>query len=288
MSGIASALANPSTCMLLIGKLCIAVYTDITFCIKQVNEAFTKHTGLDREQVLDKNLFDFFSLYNNENTIDEFLADLSSQNIAHAVLKLKFEDDVKWVDLYGTADRDYRNQINGFLIAGTVIDAHKKLEQLEQNELIKNYQRDLDIAQSYIQGLLPSPELFKRVNPNALLIYMPMRGIGGDWYWFKIEKNRTHFLMGDVMGHGVNAGIVSTLVASALSHFKDWHQIARPTDLVQLVHKSVYPIIKYNPSITEDFSMDIVTAIFYPETRELLYTSGNFSILAQRGNTFLD
>ncbi|MCS7076322.1 MAG: SpoIIE family protein phosphatase [Bacteroidia bacterium] len=273
---------------LLLDKMSLLIHADPFFSITSINEKFISKTGLQKDELIGKNVLDLFSLYNEEASIDQFLADLSDKGLAEATIKLKLGNNVNWVNLYGITQKNNQDRVESFLIAGNIADAEKKIEQLEQNEVVKNYQRDITIAQGYIQGLLPDPKLFKRVSPNAFLIYMPMRGIGGDWYWFNIQKDRAIFLMGDVMGHGINAGIVTAIVATKLSEFRDWNTITKPTDILYLLHKDLNKIMKNNTNLAPDFSMDSVAAIYYVETRLLLYTSAKFSILVQRGDTYLD
>lgn len=273
---------------LLIDKIAMSVYTDKHFVILKVNDLFLKNTHSLPNEIIGKNAFELFSLFNDLEALDQFLVNLVENGDAHTILKLKFVDRTSWVKVYGIARKDEKNNIDGFLLALIPADAEKRLESIEENEVFKNYERDLRIARSYLQGMLPSPELFKRINPNAFLIYMPMRGIGGDWYWFYPEKERALFLMGDVMGHGISAGLISTIIASKLSSFNGWEKIIQPTELLHLAHKNINSLLRSNPNIDESFSMDMIAAIFYKESRVLLYSSANFGILIQRQNTFLD
>lgn len=273
---------------LLIDKIAMCLYTDAQFIISKVNDLFLHHTQLSQSEITGKNAFQFFSSYNDIDTVDQFLADLSEKGIANTIIKLKLGVTTNWVKIHGIAHKDEKNNTDGFLLALILADAEKKLENIEQNDILKDYERDLRIAHSYVQGILPKAEVFKRINPNSFLIYKPMRGIGGDWYWFYPEKERTLFLMGDVMGHGINAGLISAIIASKISLFKEWENIIQPAELLQMIHKNINPVLRHNPNIHEDFSMDMIACIFYKETRVLLYSSANFPILVQRENTFME
>lgn len=274
---------------LLIDKIAMSVLTDERFIILKVNDLFLEHTQLLSNEIIGKNAFDFFSLYNDLDIIDQFLVNLVEKGESNVILKLKLTGGItNWIKMYGIARKNEENKITGFMLVLIPADAEKKLESISENTLIKDYERDLKIAQSYVQGILPRVDVFKRIYPNALLIYMPMRSIGGDWYWFHTEKERTLFLMGDVMGHGINAGIISTIIASKLSLFDKWESIVQPTELLHLVHKNINSVLRHNPNIDDNFSMDMISCIFYKETRVLLYSSANFPILVQRQNTFLD
>jgi len=188
---------------------------------------------------------EFFSVYNDEKIVDEFLANLSENKIASATIKLKIYENTNWVNIHGAMQITQKGEVS-FVITLVPADAEKKLENLDENELLKAYKRDLKIAQGYIKNIFPNINTFKRINPNSFLIHKPMRGIGGDWYWFHIEKERILFLMGDVMGHGVNAGIISAIIASKLSVFKDWSYLVEPKELLHLVHRNLNPIFRYS------------------------------------------
>jgi serine phosphatase RsbU (regulator of sigma subunit) len=273
--------------LLLIEKMSMCVYTDIQFKILKVNDLFTEYTQLKQHEIIGKNALEFFSLYNDIELLDNFLINLSESGNANATLKLKFGDTTNWVRVYGIPQKDQKNNIIGFLLSLISADAEKKLENIEQNSRIKEYEKDLEIAESYIKGLLPNPELFKRINPNAFLEYRPMRGIGGDWYWFYPEKERTLFIMGDVMGHGINAGVISAILVSKISTFEQWENIVQPVELLKMVHQYIYPVLRGNQNIDKNFSMDTLACIFYKESRVLLYSSANFPLLIQHENTFL-
>lgn len=272
----------------LIDKIAMSVLTDERFVILKVNDLFLELTQMSRNEIIGRNAFDFFSLFNDLDVVDKFLVDLVEKGETNATLKLKFKEATNWVKVYAVARRDEENKITGFMLALILADAEKKLESIEESNLLKDYQRDLKIAQSYLQGMLPRVDVFRRVYPNSFLIYMPMRGIGGDWYWFHPQKERTFFLMGDVMGHGINSGIISVIIINTLGSFKEWKDITQPTELLQLVHKNVNLVLRHNPNVDDSFSTDMTACIYYKESRVLLYSSANFPLLVQRQNTFLD
>lgn len=281
---------NNATAWQLLDKVGMLIYADKNLNIKDVNHAFIEYAQISKPELTGISLIEFFSVYNDEKIVDEFLANLSENKIASATIKLKIREIVRWVSIHGEMQTTPQGEIN-FIIALVPADAEKKLQSIDENDLLKAYKRDLKIAQGYIKNILPDPKLFKRINPNAFLIYVPMRGIGGDWYWFHVEKERTLFLMGDVMGHGINAGIISTIIASKLSVFKDWSYLTEPKELLHIIHKNLKPLLRYNSqeeNIHKDFSIDVIGAIYYPQTRVFSYSSANFPLLIQRDKNFLD
>jgi len=81
-------------------------------------------------------------------------------------------------------------------------------ELYQKNLLIK---RELEAAKKIQQYIIPDD--FNFINyPNISGIYRPIEDIGGDFFdCYRIDENRSAFLIADVTGHGIPAALTMTM-----------------------------------------------------------------------------
>ncbi len=161
---------------------------------------------------------------------------------------------------------------------GVAIERHTLLEEFAKKQRIE---RDLKIARSIQQGLLPSgpPELpgFSCAGFNR-----PAEETGGDFYtWQMVSGGRFVFTIADVTGHGMGASLVAAqchaLLRATFSAITDQTEV---TDLVMLL----------NRLLSEDLPVDRFVTLFCglldPATSRLSYTSaGHGPLLLFRAET---
>ena len=76
---------------------------------------------------------------------------------------------------------------------------------------------EMKIAQSVQEGMLLTT-LPSSNEIDLSFLYMPMNKIGGDWFrvWRSPDSEHYYLMLGDVTGHGVGSGLVTTAVNGAL------------------------------------------------------------------------
>ncbi len=81
-------------------------------------------------------------------------------------------------------------------------------ELYQKNQLIK---RELEAAKKIQQFIIP--DNFDFINyPKISGIYLPIEDIGGDFFdCYKLDNNRSAFLIADVTGHGIPAALTMTM-----------------------------------------------------------------------------
>lgn len=76
---------------------------------------------------------------------------------------------------------------------------------------------ELKVAQSVQEGMLlaTSPDINQ---VQLAFLYKPMSRVGGDWFrvWSSPDEEHIYIMMGDVTGHGIGSGLVTTAVNGAL------------------------------------------------------------------------
>ncbi|MBX2990805.1 MAG: PP2C family protein-serine/threonine phosphatase [Bacteroidetes bacterium] len=85
----------------------------------------------------------------------------------------------------------------------------------EGNKRVR-YQTEIHLARDIQQQLLPS-EILRTSSCEAFGITIPAADVGGDYFDFvRISDDAVAFVAADVSGHGIGAGILSTMTKSAL------------------------------------------------------------------------
>lgn len=259
----------------LLDQSLIVCATDHNLDILWVNSIFEKLLNIASEEVLGKNFFEILSEYNKAEIIDEWLKKLSEgQDISKVTLKLKIQDVVKWVHLTLTSFED--SGFRGYLISGIVKDDAVQLKNFilanEKEEVFK----DLKVAGNYFKHLLPSPKEFKKVTfQQGILFYQPMRFISGDWYFFKLHNRKLFLLVGDFMGHGIQAGLLTVSWLTILKKFQQWNKFQSPMDVVDhFVNKFNYVIDAKELGI----HLSLAVIIYSYDTKTAEFISFNYPL----------
>ncbi|MFK7823103.1 MAG: SpoIIE family protein phosphatase [Oligoflexales bacterium] len=76
---------------------------------------------------------------------------------------------------------------------------------------------EMKIAQSVQEGMLLATSPNSK-NVDLAFLYLPMDKIGGDWFrvWSSPDNENYYLMLGDVTGHGVGSGLVTTAVNGTL------------------------------------------------------------------------
>ncbi|MBN2221393.1 MAG: SpoIIE family protein phosphatase [Vallitaleaceae bacterium] len=77
-------------------------------------------------------------------------------------------------------------------------------------ELNRHINDELKNANAFANIMLPKANTFKNI--ELFIKYHPSLGIGGDFFDCVEENGRIHFMVADVTGHGIAAGMASSMV----------------------------------------------------------------------------
>jgi sigma-B regulation protein RsbU (phosphoserine phosphatase) len=127
---------------------------------------------------------------------------------------------VQGVKRIASGDLDHKMRMRRSDEIGLLSDSFDHMTdelQQAQHELLKQhlYEKELEVAGKIQASLLPhgAPRL---ENASVAALSVPARVVGGDFYdYIQLDDGRTAFLVADVAGKGVSAGLVMTSVRSA-------------------------------------------------------------------------
>lgn len=134
------------------------------------------------------------------------------------------------------------------ILANIIIVAieNKRLYKREVEK--KQLDKDIDLA-SKIQNMLIPRNLPKNKLYEFSGLYLPFKGIGGDYYdVININKNEFLFCIADISGKGVAAALVMANLQASLSSLVGLN--LNPIDLWKRLNRKIYSITKGDSFIT--------------------------------------
>jgi PAS domain S-box-containing protein len=114
-------------------------------------------------------------------------------------------------------------------------DLEEQLRQ-ERNRLAEDLQSNLAVAAALQKALLsftPNSETPLPTSFPHFVLWQPLQGVSGDFFWGASEKSRTLLFIGDSVGHGAAGGLVSTLFLQELRHLVQDKGIWSPERLAE-------------------------------------------------------
>jgi len=107
-------------------------------------------------------------------------------------------------------------------------------ELYQKNQLIK---RELEAAKKIQQFIIP--DNFDFINyPKISGIYLPIEDIGGDFFdCYKLDEDRSAFLIADVTGHGIPAALTMTMSKMLFSIYAE--KFNNAADLMHEINKQL-------------------------------------------------
>ena len=150
--------------------------------------------------------------------------------------------------------KKYENEIN---IRNKQLAALSlKLTNANQTLELKNQNlnESIQYAKKIQLSILPEKQNLRTNFENLALFYKPKGIIGGDFYWFKTNKNIKHIASIDCTGHGVPGAMLSIVVFSILNEVYDEFPDAKPGKILEDTHLKLYSFLQQDKG--ENFSQD--------------------------------
>ncbi|MBN2737066.1 MAG: SpoIIE family protein phosphatase [Spirochaetales bacterium] len=163
------------------------------------------------------------------------------------------------------------SSLQGVMLIDENIKAYKKLEQTR----IK-LQRELDVAKNIQTALLP-----KNINHKLFDISAIMKtaiAVGGDYYDIFNIHDRDWFVVGDVSGHGVHAGLIMMMAQTSIHLLLKQFPDLTPSQLLAFTNEAVRESIK---KLHDDKYMTI-SALSHIKDGEFIHSGMHLPILIYR------
>ncbi len=135
-------------------------------------------------------------------------------------------------------------------------------ELFQKNQLIK---RELEAAKRIQQFIIPDNFDFVEY-PRISGVYLPIEDIGGDFFdCYKLDANRTAFLIADVTGHGIPAALTMTMSKMLFSIYAE--KFSSTSDLMKMINRQLRGTLLDMQYITSFY------LIYDNETNSLSYSN---------------
>lgn len=147
---------------------------------------------------------------------------------------------------YSCKPMDLEGEIVAILMVEDITKMeNSRAEMYEQHQMIQKYneryQHDLALAKLVQKGIIPTESL-SRNEYTIDFIYYPLDEIGGDMFDI-VEIDDTHIgiFMCDVIGHGLPAALVTTMIKALLSG--DHNYLSKPSELMNHLNASLINMV---------------------------------------------
>ncbi len=262
---------------LLLDSSTVVVATDENMDVIYVNDIFEERTGTSSDKILGKNFLELLSEFNSVEKVDGWLQKIAEGNIAKLTLKMRLLENAQWIHFSAIPFLEKEDGFKGYLFSGIIKDEEKKLLEILRNNEQEEIFKDLKVAGEYFHALMPSPQKFKRLtHGNGFVFYKPQRLIGGDWYFYTLSNRKLFLLAGDFIGHGIQAGILSTIFITLLRKYSKWEHFYDPLSVVDYFIKKFCNIMQLNNH--SNIHLSLISTIYDYDARTVEYVSFNFPI----------
>ncbi len=129
------------------------------------------------------------------------------------------------------------------------LKARNALMLYEQRKTIINLNKKIDEelknAHAFAELILPKQADLNEINLNYK--YYPSMGIGGDYFDCVELDGKTHFIIADVTGHGIAAGMASSMVKILYRKCIEKENL-KPHEILATMNKSIFDIFEFTDS----------------------------------------
>lgn len=198
------------------------VITDKKGNIEYANKYFEKISGYTTEEFISKSPNVIRSGFHENNFYDLLWQTIKSGQV--------------WEDIFVNKDKSG----NTFYEESTItplLDSHGEIENYlkigknitRERLLLNELSKEVKIAKRVIETLLPDPYRDELITFDYNLLHY--NEIGGDFIYFnKTAKNKYHFALLDVMGHGVSSALIAVIMTQMFDDYLKFNTLKESVD----------------------------------------------------------
>jgi serine phosphatase RsbU (regulator of sigma subunit) len=129
-------------------------------------------------------------------------------------------------------------------------------ELAESRRQIAARERELEIASTIQTSILPRELTAEGVELSARMV--PAAEVGGDYYDVIPVEDGCWIGIGDVTGHGLNAGLIMLMVQSALAALVRQNPDSSPREIVRLLNQVMYDNMRKRLGVKDHVTFSLV------------------------------
>ncbi len=161
-----------------------------------------------------------------------------------------------------------------------LLNARRQLEKLNNELQEKNdtIMQSLLYAEKLQEAMLPSKNEITPLFKDYFVLFKPLLHLSGDFFWTKQEGEKTLFVLGDSMGHGIPGALLSILGMSSLNAIIENEEKITPASLLNKLR------IKENQSFSSDAgimhdSIDMAVCMFDNKNKTVTFSGANLPMV---------
>jgi PAS domain S-box-containing protein len=162
------------------------------------------------------------------------------------------------------------------------ITENKRAQQVLVTEAVRTarHQEELAIARRVQTSILPQKFNVRGLDIAATM--QPAEDVGGDYYDVFNRPDGAWLAIGDVAGHGLNAGLIMLMVQSALAGIAATYADATPAELIALLNSVLFDNISSRLASNEYVTLVLIR---YSANGRIIYAGAHEHILVCRHDT---
>ena len=135
-------------------------------------------------------------------------------------------------------------------------------EVMQQKAVIEYKNKEITDSINYAkriqESILPLKDEIRRAFVGSFVLFRPRDVVSGDFYWYAEQGTKKIIACVDCTGHGVPGAFMSMIGNTLLNEIVNEKGIARPSDILNLLHERVRQSLKQDLENTETHDgMDI-------------------------------
>lgn len=160
----------------------------------------------------------------------------------------------------------------------------------------KIYIEDLSNAKIIQQALLPKERHFNRMFKSHFVVYIPQNMISGDFYWIGRKNELTYLVVGDCIGHGISAALLSVLALNLFEYTIMNKGVKKTNKILKEVNKKFIESFKNTELQSFDtpwMELSIVcvdnknnTLYFSSANRKLMHVTNDKEYIIYKGSNY--
>ena len=113
----------------------------------------------------------------------------------------------------------------------------------EQNDMLSRYRQRIDksfqAACQIQQATLPAQVTIEQVFSESFIVYHPKDIVAGDFYWMETTNNKTIFVAGDCVGHGISGAFITIIMHILLTKIVRVEKITSPIEILHQLQQNI-------------------------------------------------
>jgi serine phosphatase RsbU (regulator of sigma subunit) len=176
-------------------------------------------------------------------------------------------------DLTAHVDRAYSGEIgalaHAFNTMGRAIaERHERLA------------REVEVAERIQTSILPRSPRVAGLDVSAAML--PASEVGGDYYDILPEEDGCWFGIGDVSGHGLNAGLIMLMMQSMISALTKRDPDAAPRDVISALNVALFDSVRGRLHMEHHATL---TLLRYRRSGEIAFAGAHEDVIVFRADT---